>query len=167
MNHRDPDYLPHKGSAASEQAPVIAAHPVLEHAMAFRRSAVLLSAYELGIFAELAGGPRTADQLTCTLGLRGDTVVDLLAALTHLDLVEPVGSGCRLTVEAGLYLDPRRSTYVGPWLDMAGHAMREMAHLSAQLRAGDAKSKTQSSLADRMWADIAGILGAVYPKDCA
>ncbi len=93
MTHLDPEHRHAEGSATPEHSPLVTSPPVLEHAMAFWRSAILLGAYELGIFAELAKGPRTADELIRTLGLRDDAVVDMLDALVKLDLLEPIELG--------------------------------------------------------------------------
>jgi hypothetical protein len=166
MIHLDPDRRYPEGSATPEQSPILPSPPVLEHAMAFWRSAMVLGAYELGIFAELAKGPRTADQLIRTLGLRADAVVDMLEALVKLELIEPIELGYRTTREASIYLDPGKPTYVGAVLDMAGHAMRGMVDLADQMRIVGTHPKAHSSLVDRMWSDIADIFSAASLEDC-
>jgi hypothetical protein len=166
MIHLDPDRRHPERSATPEQSPMFTSPPVLEHAMAFWRSAMLLGAYEVGIFAELAKGPRTAEELIRTLGLRADAVVDMLDGLAKLDLVEPIELGYRTTREASIYLDPGKPTYVGPWLDMAGSTMRGMVDLADQMRIEGANPKAHPSLVDRMWSDIADILGTASLEDC-
>jgi Dimerisation domain len=133
---------------------------LLESAMAFQRSAVLLSADELGLFAALTAGPCDAGTLASRLGLLPDTTADFLDALVALGLVERHGEHFHNTHEASLFLDPANPSYIGLWLAMARAAMREMADLTRQLRAGGADEKRHPPPAGRMWADIAEILRA-------
>jgi hypothetical protein len=138
---------------------------VLEHALAFQRSAILLSAHEVGLFAELAERPRPAEPLGRRLGLRQDAVADLLDALVTLGLVECSEGNYHNTREASLYLDPTKPTYIGGWLAMAGAAMRAMANLTTQLRADGVDRREQPALATQMWSDIAGILSEAWPSE--
>jgi hypothetical protein len=138
---------------------------VLEYAMGFWRSAVLLSADELGVFPALAAEPRTAEALGSHLGLRPDAVEDFLAALVTLGLIERREGHYRNTAEARLYLDPASPSYLGGWLAMARAAMGAMTTLSTQLRAGDTDRQEQPVLADRMWSDINVILREAFPHE--
>src|SRR6185312_11645942 len=124
---------------------------LLESAMAFRRSAVLLSAHELGLFAELAVGPCDVGTLERRLGLVPDVTADFLDALVELGLVERCGEHFHNTPEASLFLDPANPSYIGRWLAMASAAMREMADLTSRLRATGPNGKGPPSSADRMW----------------
>jgi hypothetical protein len=133
--------------------------------MAFWQSAVLLSAHELGLFAQLADGPCDAGTLERRLDLRPDASADFLAALVALGLLERSGESYRNTPEARLFLDPAQPAYIGPWLAMASAALREMADLASHLRAASANEKEHASLADRMWADIADSLRAAGAHD--
>jgi hypothetical protein len=138
---------------------------LFETALAFWRSAVFLSAHELGVFAALAAGPLTPDMLARRLGLLPDAVSDLLDALVTLGLLERCGSDYRNTDEASLYLDPARPTYIGSWLAMAGAGMRAMTDLAATMRVPTAPRHEQPGLAARMWADVAGILQEAFPQE--
>ncbi|HXT37651.1 MAG TPA: methyltransferase dimerization domain-containing protein [Chloroflexota bacterium] len=131
---------------------------LLDSALAFWRSAVLLSANDLGLFAELAAGPREAGTLERRLGLLPDATADFLDALVALGLVEHSDGYYRNTPEASLFLDPAKAAYIGHWLAMASTAMRELADLTSRLRPGDANEKEHRPLNNQMWADIAGIL---------
>lgn len=141
--------------------PPAAADRVLETAMAFWQSAVLVTAHELGLFAALAAGPRDAGALERCLGVRPGAVTDLLDALLMLGLVEQSDDLYRNAPEARLFLDPTQPSYIGRWLAMAGAAMREMADLTARLRAVSAtegSAAEPSSLSDQTWSDIAALL---------
>jgi DNA-binding IclR family transcriptional regulator len=138
---------------------------LLEIAMAFWKPAVLVSANELGLFAELTAGPCDAASLVRRLGLRPDATADFLEALVALGLLERSGEQYRNSLEATSFLDPTKPAFIGHWLAMAGAALREMADLTTHLRAAGADRRPCPSLADRMWADIAGILGAARAHD--
>jgi hypothetical protein len=150
--------LQHPNATTASHAEMPAPNRLLESAMAFWRSAVLLSAHELGLFAELAVGPRDAGTLERRLGLRPDATADLLEALAALGFVERSGATYSNTPEASLFLDPAKPGYIGRWLAMASAAMRELADLTSHLRASNANEQEQPSLANQMWADIAEIL---------
>jgi hypothetical protein len=159
----DPPLRPDDAAASHAEMPT--RDRLLETAMAFWRSAVLVSANELGLFAEFAAGPCVAASLERRLGLRPDATEDFLEALVALGLLERSGEQYRNTPEANSFLDPAKPAYIGHWLAMAGAAMREMADLTTRLRAAGADEHGCPSLADRMWADIAGILGAARAHD--
>jgi hypothetical protein len=53
---------------------------ILETATAFWPSKVLLSAVELGLFTELARGPRNNGSLSAALGIRADRSADFFDA---------------------------------------------------------------------------------------
>lgn len=131
---------------------------LMETATAFWQSAVLLSADELGVFAELTAGPCNAAALARRLDLCADAVVDLLDALAVLNLVQRSEGSYRPTPEASRFLDPASPTYLGPWLAMSRAAMRDLAELTCRLRAEDTVLPGRSPLTDRMWADITRIL---------
>src|SRR5690242_10201833 len=100
-----------------------------DSAFAFWRSALLLSAYELGLFAELALGPRDAATLVERLGLRREEFGDFLDALVALDFVEESAGQYRNTPEVGLFLDPARPSYLGHSFAIASAARRAMLDL--------------------------------------
>lgn len=149
-------HYPH--ATTSSHAAIPTPDRLLEIAVAFWRSAMLLSAHELGLFAELAGGPCDAAALEQRLGLRADATADFLDALVALGLAERHGEHYRNTPEASLFLDPTKSTYIGRWLAMASAALRELPDLTSHLRAAGANETTPPPLANRMWADIAEVL---------
>jgi hypothetical protein len=156
LQHPDPNTRSHAEMPTPDR--------LLENALAFRRSTVLLSAHELGLFAELAAGPCDAGTLERRLGLLPDTTADFLDALVALGLVGRCGEHFRNTPEASFFLDPANPAYIGRWLAMASAAMRESADLTSRLRA---TSPNGEGLPDRMWADIADILGVAGARDDA
>ncbi|MCK2244832.1 MULTISPECIES: acetylserotonin O-methyltransferase [unclassified Crossiella] len=80
------------------------------------QSKVLQSAIRLGVCTELAGGPRTAEELAQALDLRGDrrATQDFLDSLTAVELLHREGDQYRNSAEAATYLDERTpGTYLG------------------------------------------------------
>jgi DNA-binding IclR family transcriptional regulator len=154
---RSDELQPPDATTASD-AKMLAPDRLLGSATAFWRSAVLLSANELGLFAELAAGPCDAGTIERRLGLLPEATADFLDALVALGLVERSGDHYRNTLEASLFLDPAKPDYIGQQLAMASAAMRELADPTRHLRAAGANEQERASLSHRMWADIAEIL---------
>ena len=167
MTRPDPEHSQQDLAAVAAHGQAPTPDRLLDSAFAFWRSALLLSAYELGLFADLAQGPRDAATLVKRLGLRVEETADFLNALVALGLVEQSAGQYRNTVEASLFLDPARPSYLGHQLAMASAARREMPDLTTQLRAGNLSENKHSPLTGRMWADIAGVLEAAGTSDTA
>jgi acetylserotonin N-methyltransferase len=77
---------------------------VLELLSAFRKSQVMFTAVQLGIFEALKGGPQSPAQLAAALSLNEDATVRLLGACDMLGLVQPSGIGYANTPAATAYL---------------------------------------------------------------
>ncbi|MGN6167440.1 MAG: methyltransferase [Solirubrobacteraceae bacterium] len=92
---------------------------IMELGLAFWGSKTLLSAVELGVFTELAGGPCTRDELTERLELHQRSARDFLDALVALRMLARDGDVYANTVETDLFLDRAKPTYVGGMLEMA------------------------------------------------
>lgn len=167
MTTTGPDNWQHDPATVASHLDATTPDTLLQSVMGFWRSAILLSAHELGLFAELATGPHDAVTLETRLGLRQDATADFLEALVALGLVEQSGSHYRNTPEASLFLDPAKPAYIGRWFAMASAAMREMADLTTHLRAVGPNEHEHPSPADRMWADIADILRTAGAHDQA
>jgi hypothetical protein len=130
---------------------------LLDTAFAFWRSALLVQAHELGIFAELASGPRDAATLSNILGLRQEAAAAFLEALAALGMLTLSGEYYANTPDADRFLDPAKPTYAGRWLTMAHATLRDLPDLAGHLRESTGE-RQRRTLTDRMWADIAGIL---------
>src|SRR5689334_9474523 len=88
---------------------------IMELAHAFWGSKALFAAVELGLFAALAeAGPQDGEALRSHLGIHPRAVRDFFDALVALGLLERGADGRYAnTPDTGLYLDPRRETYLG------------------------------------------------------
>ena len=161
--HDDDDAVTPPGTAPS-------ADRVLETAVAFWQSAVLVTAHELGLFAALGAGPCDAATLEGLLDLRAGACAELLDALLMLGLVERSDGQYRNALEARLFLVPTSPSSVGHWLAMASAAMRELADLTARLRALSTAEESTSAAAplspsEQLWTDIGALLRKARDQD--
>ena len=81
--------------------------------LAYKKSALLRSGIELGVFAHLAERPGTAADVAAELGLAPRGTRLLLNALVAIDVLEESDGRYRLTGWAAETLDPAREGYVG------------------------------------------------------
>lgn len=99
---------------------------ILQTGFGFWSARVLLSAIELGVFTELARGPRTRAQLQRSLQLDAHAAGDFLDALVSLRLLEREGDDDAAVYvnsrEAGQFLDARNPADLGRWM-REGHAV--------------------------------------------
>jgi hypothetical protein len=91
---------------------------ILQLGLGFWGSKTLLSAIELGLFTELAKGPRDKDALRVYMGLHPRSVGDFLDALVALGMLDRKGTKYRNTPATDLFLDRSKPSYVGGILEM-------------------------------------------------
>jgi hypothetical protein len=109
---------------------------ILRTGSGYWASKTLLSAVELGVFTELARGPRSLDELTERLGLHPRGARDFLDALVALRLLERDGRYAN-TPETDRFLDRNKPTYVGGLLEMFNRRLyRYWGGLTEALRTG-------------------------------
>ena len=110
---------------------------ILQTGFAFFASKTLLSAIELGVFTELARGPRGYEALRTTLGLHPRASRDFLDTLTALGFLTRDGDVYSNSPEADLFLDRQKPSYVGGILEMANSRLYPFwADLTEGLRTG-------------------------------
>lgn len=119
----------------------MSAHPtpekILQTGLAFWPAKTLLSAIEIGLFTELAHGPEKLESLRGRLGLHGRSARDFLDALVALGFLLREGDVYRNTPETELFLDRKKSSYIGGILEMANHRLYPFwGHLTEALRTG-------------------------------
>lgn len=127
---------------------------ILQSGFGFWSARALLSAIELGVFTELARGPRTRAQLQRNLVLDPRAAGDFLDALVSLRLLEREGDDDAAvyvnTREAAHFLDARSHDDLGRWM-LEGHAVLAAAwgQLSSSLRS----PTVQAPAPDTAWRD--------------
>jgi hypothetical protein len=91
--------------------------------LGFMASKTLLSAIELGLFTELADGPRNAEQLIASLGLHERVARDFMDALVSLGMLEREQGVYRNSAETEQFLVRGKLSYVGGMLEMANERL--------------------------------------------
>lgn len=121
---------------------------LLEIAHGFFGAQVLFTAHELGVFGELAQGPRSAEDLALALRADTDAVDSLLNACVAIKL---------LTLADGLYhntelaedvLVPDRPGYLGNWLRIMSRWMKAWTELTECVRTGQPAIDPRTQLGD-------------------
>ena len=129
---------------------------ILQLGLGFWGSKTLLSAIELGLFTELAKGPRDKDALRVYMGLHPRSVGDFLDALVALGMLDRKGSKYRNTPATDLFLDRSKPTYVGGILEMCNARLFGFWNsLTEGLKTGEAQNeaKTGGNLFEAIYGD--------------
>lgn len=103
---------------AKTKRSVLKPDAIMQLGFGFWGSKTLLSAIELGLFAELAKGPLDAETIQHRLSLHPRAVLDFLDALVALGMLERKGNRYSNTPETDLFLDRNKPSYIGGMLEM-------------------------------------------------
>jgi hypothetical protein len=115
---------------------------ILETGLAFWASKTLLSAVEIGLFTELAAGPKGFEELRGRLGLHARSARDFFDTLSALGFLQKTNDSYANTRETDLFLDRKKPSYVGGILEMANHRLYPFwGHLTEALRTGQPQSE--------------------------
>ncbi len=118
-------------------APTMTPDKIMQLGMGFWGSKTLLSAVELGVFTELAKGPKTAEELRRTFGLHDRSARDFFDALVALGMLNRTGDRYSNTPETDFFLDRAKPAYVGGLLDMGNARLYPFwAKLTSALKSG-------------------------------
>jgi len=119
---------------------------IMELGLGFWGSKTLLSAVELGIFTELAGGPLDAATLGDRLGLHPRGLPDFLDSLVALRTLERDDAGLYTnTPDSDAFLDRSKPAYIGGMLEMAGARLYPFwGSLTEALRTGRPQNEAKS-----------------------
>lgn len=138
---------------------------LLQLGMAFWASKTLLSAVELGVFTQLASGPRDAAALTESLGLHPRSALDFLDTLVALQLLEREAAMYSNTPDVDLFLDKAKPSYVGGLLEMANARLYPFwGALTEALRTGLPQNEVKQggNLFDAIYRDEASLRGFLH-----
>ena len=143
-------------------------HNILQLGHGFWAAKTLLSAVELGLFSELAAGPKTVAQLRGRLGLHERGARDFLDALVALHMLERTGDRYANTPETDFFLDRGKPSYVGGLLEMSNARLYGFwGGLTEALRTGHPQNEAKhgtDDLFDTLYADpdrLRNFLGAM------
>ena len=132
---------------------------ILQTGLAFWASKTLLSAIEMGLFTELSHGAEDFDSIRGRLGLHPRSARDFLDALVALGFLGRTGDHYANTAETDLFLDRKKTSYVGGLLEMANHRLYPFwGHLTEALRTGAPQNESKTGgagLFETLYADPA------------
>jgi hypothetical protein len=119
---------------------------IMQVGLGFWSAKALLSAVELGLFTELAKGPRDGQELATHLGLHARSWRDFLDTLVALGLLERNGRVYANTAETAQFLDRGKpASYVGGLLEMANSRLYPFwGSLTDALRTGQPQNETKN-----------------------
>jgi SAM-dependent methyltransferase len=107
-------------TSVAERAAEVTPDAILQLGFGFWGSKALLTAIELGVFSELAGGEGLdGEALRERLGLHPRSATDFFDALVALGMLEREDGRYANTPATELFLDPGKPSYVGGILEMA------------------------------------------------
>ena len=107
-------------------------------------SKTLLSAVELGLFTELAGGPLDAEAIGRRLKLHPRGLHDFLDALVALGMLMKSGEHYANTPETAHFLDRNKVSYVGGFLQMSSVRLYPFwGNLTEALRTGEPQNEAK------------------------
>jgi hypothetical protein len=119
----------------------------MQTGMSFWPSKTLLSAIELGLFTELAGGPQSYDTVVSRLRLHQRSARDFLDTLVALGFLERTGDRYSNTQETDLFLDRGKPSYLGGFLEMANARLYPFwGNLTEGLRTGLPQNEMKTGL---------------------
>jgi hypothetical protein len=148
----------------ADQAPAqVSPEHILQIGMAFWPSKTLLSAVELGVFTELAGGAKTAPELQSALGLHPRGLYDFLDTLVAFGFLARDGAGASArygnTPSTAAFLDRNSQTYIGGLLEMANSRLYPFwGRLTDALKTGQPQNEIRDGmkpLFEELYADPA------------
>jgi hypothetical protein len=136
---------------------------ILQVGLGFWASKALLSAVEMELFTELARHPADGDALRDRLGLHPRSAHDFLDALVALGFLERREGIYFNTPSTELFLDKRKSSYLGGLLEMANQRLYGFwGNLTEALRTGQLQNEAKSGetpFFEALYADPARLKG--------
>lgn len=128
---------PHSHPHTSPAPAAMSLELIIRTGLGFWASKTLLSAVELGVFTELAGGPLDGETLRQRLGLHERGARDFFDALVAMKFLEREAGRYANTPDTDFYLDRRKPTYAGGLLEMSNARLYgHWASLTQSLRTG-------------------------------
>src|SRR5687768_14711000 len=103
--------------------PVMTPANIMQLGLGFMASKTLLSAIELGVFTQLSDGPRSAEELTTSLGLHERSARDFLDALVSLRMLDRENGLYQNTPQTAEFLVRGKLSYLGGMLEMANERL--------------------------------------------
>jgi precorrin-6B methylase 2 len=132
---------------------------ILQVGLGFWPSKILLSAVEMELFTDLASGPQSLETIRARKGLHPRSAHDFLDALVALGFLLRRDGEYSNTPATDVFLDKRKSSYIGGALEMANDRLYGFwHHLTEALRTGLPQNEVRSGglpLFEALYADPA------------
>jgi O-methyltransferase domain/Dimerisation domain len=131
---------------------------IMQLGLGFWESKTLLSAIEMGLFTELAKGPKNYESLRERMNLHPRSARDFFDALVALGMLQRKDSVYSNTPETDLFLDSAKPTYIGGVLEMCNARLYPFwGSLTEGLRTGEPQNETKTggNLFDTLYSDPA------------
>ena len=117
---------------------------IMQLGLGFWGSKTFLSAVELGLFTELARGPRDCESLRTQLGLHSRSARDFFDALVSLGMLQRNNDEYANTSESDLFLDRSKSSYIGGILEMCNARLYGFwGNLTTGLKSGEPQNEVK------------------------
>jgi O-methyltransferase/methyltransferase family protein len=117
---------------------------IMQLGLGFWGSKTFLSAVELGLFTELAKGPRDCESLRTQLGLHSRNARDFFDALVSLEMLQRNNDEYANTSESDLFLDRSKSSYIGGILEMCNARLYGFwGNLTTGLKSGEPQNEVK------------------------
>ena len=116
----------------------------------YQRSRILLSAVELNVFDELAGGELSSDELAEKIGAVPDSLEKLLNVLASLSLLNKNNGKFSNTESSGKYLVKSSPSFLGGVMHQ-NHLWDTWSKLSSVIKSSDAKKEGEINQRGSEW----------------
>jgi hypothetical protein len=117
---------------------------IMQLGLGFWGSKTFLSAVELGLFTELAKGPRNCESLRTQLGLHSRSARDFFDALVSLGMLQRNNDEYANTSESDLFLNRSKSSYIGGILEMCNARLYGFwGNLTTGLKSGEPQNEAK------------------------
>jgi hypothetical protein len=124
---------------------------IFEVGLGFWASKTLLSAIELGVFSELARGPKDLEALRTSLGLHPRAARDFADALVALGFLRRDEGTYSNSADADAFLDKSKQSYIGGLLEMANARLYPFwGSLTEALQTG--QPQNEAKVGEDLWA---------------
>ena len=136
----------HRPPGSAEEPAELTPDRILQLGLGFWGSKTLLSALELGVFTELAEGPKDAEALGTALNLHPRGARDFFDALVALGMLQRTNGHYRNTPEGDVFMDRAKPGYVGGLLEMANARLYpSWGNLTAGLKSGQPQNEVRDA----------------------
>ena len=120
---------------------------IMQLGLGFWASKTVLTAVELGVFTHLSVGPLSAVELTTRLDIHPRGALDFLDALVALRLLERKDGFYSNALDAAIFLDRNKPSYIGGILEMANSRLYGFwGQLTEALRTGSPQNEAKEGI---------------------